>query len=34
MIAWLHRYIFCGIGIVFLLGMITILTLAIQSQSR
>jgi len=34
MIAWLHRYIFRGIGLVFLLGMITILVLAIQSLSR
>ncbi len=34
MINWLHRYIFRGMGIVLLLGMITALVLAIQSQSK
>jgi hypothetical protein len=32
MIQWLYRYVFRGIGIVFAIGMITILYLAIQSQ--
>jgi hypothetical protein len=32
MIQWLYRYIFRGIGILFLIGMITILFLAIHSQ--
>ncbi len=34
MIAWLHRYIFRGLGVVLLIGMITALVLAIQSQSK
>ena len=32
MIQWLYRYIFRGIGILFLIGMLTILFLAINSQ--
>ena len=32
MIQWLHRYIFRGIGVLFVIGMITILALAISSQ--
>jgi hypothetical protein len=34
MIRWLYRYVFRGIGIVMLIGMITILVLAISSQMR
>jgi hypothetical protein len=34
MIQWLYRYIFRGIGILFAVGMITILVLAICSQIR
>jgi len=34
MIQWLHRYIFRGIGILMLIGVITILVLAIGSQVR
>ena len=32
MIQWLYRYIFRGLGIVFLIGMLTILILAVSSQ--
>jgi hypothetical protein len=32
MIHWLHRYIFRGIGILFVIGMITILLLAAGSR--
>jgi len=31
---WLYRYIFRGIGVVFVIGMITVLALAIVSQMR
>ncbi len=34
MIAWLHRYIFRGIGVVMLIGMLTALILAMRSQSN
>jgi hypothetical protein len=34
MIQWLYRYIFRGVGILFAVGMITILVLAICSQTR
>ena len=34
MIQWLYRYIFRGIGILFLIGMLTILYLAVNSQLR
>ncbi len=32
MIHWLYRYIFRGAGILFVIGMITILLLAVASQ--
>jgi len=32
MIQWLYRYIFRGIGILLLIGMLTILALAISSH--
>ena len=32
MIQWLYRYVFRGIGILFAIGVITILFLAISSQ--
>jgi hypothetical protein len=32
MFHWLHRYVFKGIGILFLAGMITLLYLMIHSQ--
>ena len=32
MIGWLYRYVFRGIGVLFLIGMITFLILAISSQ--
>jgi hypothetical protein len=32
MIAWLYRYVFRGIGILFLIGIVTILILAISYQ--
>jgi len=32
MIHWLYRYVFRGIGILLVIGMITILVLAINSQ--
>ena len=31
---WLYRYIFRGIGILMVIGMITILILAVGSQTR
>ena len=34
MVHWLYRYVFRGIGIVFLIGMITILVLEIGYQMR
>ena len=34
MIQWLYRYVFRGIGILLVIGMITILLLAISSQSH
>jgi hypothetical protein len=34
MIQWLHRYIFRGIGVLFLVGMITFLILAVSSQAH
>ena len=34
MIQWLYRYIFRGIGIALIAGMITILILAISSQTH
>ena len=30
---WLYRYVFRGIGVLFLIGMITFLILAISSQT-
>lgn len=32
MIRWLHRYIFRGLGLVFVIGMLTLLWLAIMSR--
>ena len=32
MVAWLYRYVFRGIGILMIIGMITILILAVSSQ--
>ena len=32
MIQWLYRYIFRGIGLLFVVGMITIFFLAVSSQ--
>jgi hypothetical protein len=34
MIQWLYRYVFRGIGVVLVIGMITILILAISAQNR
>ena len=34
MIRWLYQYVFRGIGIVFVIGMITILLMAVMSRSR
>jgi hypothetical protein len=34
MIRWLYVYIFRGIGIVMVIGMVTILLLAVMSQMR
>ena len=34
MIRWLYRYVFRGLGIMLLVGMMTILYLAVRSQSR
>lgn len=32
MIQWLYRYVFRGLGVVLLIGMITILVLALSSR--
>ena len=34
MIQWLYRYIFRGIGLLMVIGMITLLALAIRSQHQ
>jgi len=34
MIQWLYRYVFRGLGVALVIGMITILILAISSQTR
>jgi hypothetical protein len=34
MIQWLYRYVFRGIGVLFVVGMITFLILAISSQTH
>jgi len=34
MIRWLYRYIFRGLGILMLIGMITILILAMNSENH
>ena len=34
MVAWLYRYLFRGIGILMIIGMITILILAVSSQAH
>jgi hypothetical protein len=34
MIHWLYRYVFRGIGILLVIGMITILFLALNSHNR
>jgi hypothetical protein len=34
MVNWLYRYVFRGIGILIVIGMITILILAVSSQIR
>ena len=34
MIQWLYRYVFRGIGVLLVIGMITMLVLAINSQSE
>ena len=34
MVAWLYRYVFRGIGILMIIGMITILILAVSSQAH
>ena len=34
MMQWLYRYVFRGIGVALVIGMITILILAIGAQSR
>jgi hypothetical protein len=34
MISWLYRYVFRGIGILMVIGMITILILAVRSQAH
>ena len=34
MIGWLYRYVFRGLGIALVIGMITILFLAISYQTR
>ena len=33
MIRWLHRYIFRGFGLVFVIGMLTVLWLAVMSHN-
>ncbi len=34
MIGWLYRYVFRGIGILMMIGIITILILAVSSQAH
>ena len=34
MVSWLYRYVFRGIGIVLVIGMITIFILAVSSQTH
>jgi hypothetical protein len=34
MVSWLYRYVFRGIGILIVIGMITILILAVSSQTH
>jgi len=34
MTQWLYRYVFRGLGVVMLIGMITILLVAVASQTR
>lgn len=34
MVSWLYRYVFRGIGILIVIGMIMILILAVSSQTR
>ena len=34
MVRWFYRYVFRGIGILIVIGMITILILAVGSQTR
>lgn len=34
MIRWLHRYIFRGLGLLFVIGMVTLLLLAVMSQKQ
>ena len=34
MIQWLYRYVFRGLGVLLVIGMITILVLAITSQTH
>ena len=34
MIQWLYRYVFRGIGVALVIGMITLLILAISAQNR
>jgi hypothetical protein len=34
MVAWLYRYVLRGIGILMIIGMITILILAVSSQAH
>lgn len=34
MVSWLYRYVFRGIGVLMVIGMITILILAVSSQTR
>ncbi len=34
MIQWLYRYVFKGIGTLMIIGMITLLLLAVMSQMR
>jgi hypothetical protein len=34
MIRWIYRYVFRGIGVLLVIGMITLLFVAISSQAR
>jgi hypothetical protein len=34
MIQWLYRYIFRGLGVAFLIGVLTLLYLAVNSQMK